>query len=87
MERVSVAEAGPRLDELVDRISTQGVTIELERDRQVVARISPACRRLRVADLNGVFAGFPSLGDDAESFARDVEQIRHEVPTESDPWA
>lgn len=87
MECFSVAEAGPRLDELVERVTSQGVTIELERNRQVVARISPVGRRVRVADLNQIFAALPSLGDDAESFAEDVQRIRTELPLESDPWA
>ncbi len=87
MERLTVADAGRRLDELIERVSSQGVTIELERNSQVVARISPAGHRVRVADLNRVFAGFPALDDDAESFAADVERIRSELPPESDPWA
>ena len=76
MERVSVTEAEARLGELVDKVSTEGLTIELVRNSQVIARISSAGRHLRVADLNSAFAGFPSLGDDAASFAKDVERIR-----------
>ena len=87
MERISVAEAGRQFGELIGRVSREGVTVELERDNRVVARLSPAGHRVQVADLNRVFASFPSLGDDADSFAQDVERIRREVPQETDPWA
>jgi len=87
MERISVIEAGRRFDELISRVSREGVTVELEQDNQVIARLSPARHRVRVADLNRIFAGFPSLGGDAECFAEDVDRIRREVPRETDPWA
>ncbi len=87
MERISVTEAGRQFDELINRVSRDGITFELEKDNRVVARLSPAGRFVKVADLNRIFASFPSLGDDAESFGKDVERIRREVPQESDPWA
>jgi antitoxin (DNA-binding transcriptional repressor) of toxin-antitoxin stability system len=75
MERISVVEAGRQFDELISRVSREGVTVELEQDNQVIARLSPARHRVRVADLNGIFASFPSLGDDVDSFAEDVDRI------------
>jgi antitoxin (DNA-binding transcriptional repressor) of toxin-antitoxin stability system len=87
MVRISVAEAGRQFDELINRVSREGVTVELERDNHVVARLSPAEYRVEVSDLNRIFASFPSLGDDAEAFAKDVERIRHDIPQETDPWA
>lgn len=79
MERISVIAAGRQFDELIRRVSREGVTIELERDNQVIAQLSPAGRRVPVADLNRIFGSFPSLGDDANSFARDVERVRRAV--------
>jgi antitoxin (DNA-binding transcriptional repressor) of toxin-antitoxin stability system len=87
MERISVAEAGLHFDDLIERVSREGVTVELERDKRVVARLSPAGRRVRAADLNRLFATFPTLGEDAQSFGEDVERIRTELPSEADPWA
>ena len=87
MERISVTDAGHQFDELVNRVFRDGVTVELERDNHVIARLSPASPQVKVADLNRVFASFPSLGDDAESFAKDVKRIRRDVPQETDPWA
>jgi antitoxin (DNA-binding transcriptional repressor) of toxin-antitoxin stability system len=86
MERISVAEAGRQFEKLIERVSRHGITVELERDNQVVAKVTP-CRRVLASDLNRVFASLPTLGDDAEGFAKDVEQIRRDLPKESDPWA
>lgn len=87
MERVSVSEASLHLSELVNRVSRDGVTVELAEDNHVVAKLSLAGRRVNVADLNRIFAGLSSLGDDAEVFATDVKQIRCDVPRETDSWA
>ena len=87
MDRISVAEAGRHFEELVERVSRQGVTVELERDDRIVARLSPVGRRLQAKDLQRFFTSLPPLGDDADAFARDLETIRHVIPQESDPWA
>jgi predicted metalloprotease len=62
---------------LVRRVAREQVTVELEQDNEVIARLSPAGQQVRVADLNRIFASFPSLGDDAESFAEDVDVPRN----------
>lgn len=87
MNRISVAEAGRHFTELIEQVTRQGVTVELERNDQIVARLSPVGRRLQASDLPRFFASLPSLGDNAESFARDLERIRRELPREPDPWA
>ncbi|NLY00123.1 MAG: hypothetical protein GXY83_28825 [Rhodopirellula sp.] len=87
MNRVSVGEAGRQFEELLERVVRDGVTVELERNHQVVARLSPAGRRMPVADLNRFFADLPSLSADAQAFADDVARIRKQLPPESDPWA
>lgn len=81
-----MAEAANSFDELVDRVSVEGIVVELERENVVVARLVPVAHRLLVRDLNGVFAGLPPLGEDSDSFARDLEQIRREVPRETTAW-
>lgn len=79
MNRISVAEAKRQFEDLIDRVTRQGVTVELERDDQIVARLSPAVRRFQASDLPRFFASLPSLGSDAESFASDLERIRREL--------
>lgn len=71
----------------MDRVVTDRVHIDLERDKRIVAVLSPVIRWVKISDLNAVFASLPSLGSDAESFADDVDRIRREIPRDPDPWA
>jgi predicted DNA-binding antitoxin AbrB/MazE fold protein len=41
---------------------------------------------LTVGKLNAFLRSLPSLGDDAEGFARDVRAVRAEFPAEVNPW-
>ena len=85
-ETLSVQEASRDLDSVLDRVAADHVHVDLERDRKIVAVLSPVTRWVKVSDLNAVFASLPSLGDDAESFADDVNRIRREIPRDADPW-
>lgn len=93
MERMTVSEASGHFDEVVDRVASEGITVELERDHLVVARISPAVpaeagsEGLKVSELNQVFSELPPLGkEEAEAFGRDIDEAKKEIPQESDPW-
>ncbi len=78
MERISVNDTEHDLTKLVDRVVSLGVSVDLERDQRVVARISPvrAESRLKVRDFNAFLQGLPGLGDDAATFSKDVQDIR-----------
>ena len=85
MERVSIAEARRDLDGLIDRITARGESIQLERDECVIATIvptPPANRKVcqTMDDLAALLNSLPRLGDDAEAFARDVEEARNSYP-------
>ncbi len=86
--RISVADAEREFSTLVDRVYSEGISIELERDDQVIAQLAPAALRspLKVRDLNAFLASLPKLGDDTEAFLRDLRTIRDEIPPETDPW-
>ena len=88
MERISVSDAQRDLTTLVDRVVSQGVSVDLERDRKVVARISPVRveSRLKVRDLATFLQNLPRLGDDAATFSEDVQHIRRGFPSEASPW-
>jgi antitoxin (DNA-binding transcriptional repressor) of toxin-antitoxin stability system len=73
---------------LLNRVYYQGISVELERNNKVIARLVPVrpAARLRVENLNAFFASLPKLGEDAEAFAEDVRSIRRELPPERSPW-
>ncbi len=85
---MNVAEAEKNFAKLVDKVYMEGVSVDLERDDQVIARLTPVQRRphLAVSELNAFLRGLPSLGDDANVFAQDVRALRAEFPAEGHAW-
>jgi len=85
---VNVAEAEKNFTILVNKVYAEGISVDLERDDKVIARITPAepPSPLTVGELNAFLRSLPPLGDDAEKFAQDVRAIRDEFPTEASPW-
>jgi antitoxin (DNA-binding transcriptional repressor) of toxin-antitoxin stability system len=68
---MNVVEAEKNFATLVNKVYVDGITVELERDNKVIARLTPAEPRspLTVGDLNEFLGKLPSLGDDADHFA------------------
>lgn len=87
MERIALADAERDFSRLVQRVYSEGVTVEVDRGDQIIARISPVGPRpaLQVQDLNAFLQSLPKLGDDAEAFAEDLRGIRRGFPQERDP--
>jgi antitoxin (DNA-binding transcriptional repressor) of toxin-antitoxin stability system len=85
---MNIAEAEKNFSNLVDKVYLEGVSVDLERDDKVIARLTPAEPRspLTVGELNAFLGNLPSLGNDADEFAKDVRAIRAEFPAEADPW-
>jgi antitoxin (DNA-binding transcriptional repressor) of toxin-antitoxin stability system len=88
MEEINVTSAARNLSELLNRVAYQGASFELKRGGKSIARLVPAgpAKRVKVSDLNGLFARLPRLDEDGAAFARDIEEIRRELPPEKDPW-
>ena len=88
MPIMKVSEAEKNFTALVSKVYREGVSIDLEQDNKVIARLTPAEPRspLTVDKLNAFLRSLPSLGDDADAFAQDIRAIRGEFPAESNPW-
>ena len=88
MERISVTKAVRQFSDILNRVFYQGISVELERGNKVIARISPVSSEppLKVKNLNRLFSELPSLGEDAEAFAKDLEDIRNQIPLEKNQW-
>ena len=67
---MNVAEAEKNFAKLVDRVYAEGISVDLERDNKVIARLTPAepSSPLTVAQLNAFLRKLPPLGDDADAF-------------------
>ena len=85
---MNVVEAEKNFAKLVNKVYAEGITVDLERDDKVIARLTPAEPRspLTVGGLNAFLRNLPSLGDDADAFAQDVRAIRAAFPAEANPW-
>ena len=84
---MNIAEAEKNFAKLVDKVYVEGVSVDLERDDKVIARVTPAEPRspLTVGELNAFLRNLPSLGDDADGFAQDVRAIRTEFAASGVP--
>jgi antitoxin (DNA-binding transcriptional repressor) of toxin-antitoxin stability system len=85
---MNVVEAEKNFAKLVNKVYVEGISVDLERDDKIIARLMPAETRptLTVGELNAFLRGLPSLGDDADEFSQDVRAIRAEFPAETNPW-
>ena len=85
---MNVAEAEKNFAKLVNKVYIEGVSVDLERDDKVIARLTPAEPRspLTIGELNAFLHSLPSLGDDADEFTQAVRAIRAEFPAEANSW-
>jgi antitoxin (DNA-binding transcriptional repressor) of toxin-antitoxin stability system len=80
-ERImNVSDVERNFAKLVEKVYVERVSIDVERDDQVIARLTPAERKpsLKVGDLNAFLQSLPSLGDDADDFAHDVRGVQND---------
>ena len=85
---MNIAEAEKNFTKLVNKVYAEGISVDLEQDDKVIARLTPAGSQptLTVGELNAFLRDLPSLGDDADEFARDIRSIRGQFPAEANPW-
>lgn len=78
---MTVGEAEKIFVKLVNKVYVEGISVDLERDDKVIARLTPAEPRtsLTVGALNVFLRGLPSLGDEADAFAQDDRALRAEL--------
>ncbi len=88
MHRMTVAEAERDFSKLVDRVHSEGISVELERGDKVIACLSPVRPHslLKVHELNAFLEKLPKLDGDAEAFSEDIRTIRRDFPAEANPW-
>ena len=85
---MNVAGAEKNFAKLVNKVYVEGISVDLERDDKVIARLTPAVPQspLTVGGLIAFMQKLPPLGDDADAFAQDLRAIRAEFPAEANPW-
>jgi prevent-host-death family protein len=88
MEQVNATQAARQLSDLLNRVAYQGASFELTRGGRRIARLVPVGppERVKVSELNAIFARLPKLGEDAEAFERDIADAQAAIAPDRDPW-
>jgi hypothetical protein len=75
---MQIDEAEKQFASLVELVYRQGITVDLERDDKVIARLAPAApaSKLTVGQFDEFLRQLPRLGEDAEAFCEDLKAIR-----------
>jgi prevent-host-death family protein len=77
-EAVSATEAVRTFSDLLNSVKYKGKSYTIIRGGKPIAEIVPVGefpQERRIGDLMGILKKLPSLGDDAENFARDIGEI------------
>lgn len=85
---MNVMEAERDFARLVNKVYSEGISVDLERDNKIIARLTPADpgSPLTVDGLRSFLSSLPKLGDDANDFIRDLIDLRAAFPVEANPW-
>lgn len=91
-QNITVTEAVRNFSELLNNIRYRGECYTILKGGKPAAMIGPAAGDLKgrkLSDLRGILRKLPRLGDDEESFAKDIAQVITERPPigEGHPWA
>ncbi len=80
--------SNPNIDwvNLIRHVARDQVTIEIVDGATAIAEVVPKKKPIAVKDLPDLMASLPSLGDDAPSFANDIEEGRNGFQLDDDPW-
>ena len=94
--RITEAEAVRDMGALLERVRTQGISVEILRGEEVVARLSPpesegeAKGQRKIVTLNDLIEAIrngPRLDpEDSLAFERDLADIRKGMPMQNREW-
>ena len=93
IERITEAEAARDLPGILDRVRIEGLTFEIVRGDQVVARLEPAATTEGAPKFGTMDALLDALRkippldpDDSRAFEKDLGDIRREFPMQIREW-
>jgi hypothetical protein len=86
MEKQDISDPNIDWASLVRHVAKDQVTIELADGMIGIAQVIPIKKSVPIKDFAAIMSSLPSLGEDADSFARDVEAVRSSFKEDSDPW-
>ena len=86
MEKQDISNPNIDWARLVRHVAEDQVTVELADGTVAIAQVIPMKKSISIRDFASLMSSLPSLGEDAESFAKDVEAVRNGFKEVIDPW-
>ena len=87
--RINVTEVARNLSDILNRVRYQGKSFDIQRGKEVVARLGPVDPGSSVdaSRLPEVLASLPPLSEEElREFGRDLEKLRKTVVEKNNPW-
>lgn len=87
---LTVTEAVRNFSDCINRVMYKREKFVLRKGKKIVAELRPVVEGKPLRELPDLLAALPRLSpDEAESFARDLSEIRASISEEdlTDPWA
>ena len=86
MEKQDIANLNADWAGLVRHVAKDQVSVEFTDGAVAIAQLVPIKKSVSMKDFASIMSTVPSLGEDAESFARDVASVRRSFKEVTDPW-
>jgi len=86
MEKADILNPDIDWATLVRHVARDQVTVELADGSIAIAEVVPKKTPILMKDFAAFMSSIPALGDDADSFANDIESSRSIFKEVSDPW-
>jgi hypothetical protein len=86
MEKHEISDTDIDWVSLFRHVAREQIAIEIADGTTPIAEVIPKQKPFAVRDLPGLMESLPSLGDDASSFAKDIEEARASFGQDADPW-
>ncbi|MDP2834253.1 MAG: hypothetical protein Q8Q28_13360 [Pseudomonadota bacterium] len=74
--------------EYLNQVRYQGAEFDIRRGNEIIARLCPPrpSAGYPVERLAGLYAGLPTLADDADAFLEDLREAERHLAMERDAW-
>ena len=86
MEKQDISNRDVDWASLVRHVANDQVAVEFTDGTVAIAHLIPVKKPVSMKDFASIMATIPSLGVDAESFAKDVESGRSSFKEARNPW-
>ncbi len=86
---VNVTDFSRGLSEFLNQVQYKGQTLDIERGKRVIARVSPAANieGFPISQLDNLLSkGSILSAADRVSMANDVKRVRSQLSNRTDPW-